>query len=154
RLLRHADGERRLTNYLQLAELLQEASARVLGAAGLIEWLVQCIAEADDRDSTQQLRLESDAERVRVMTLHASKGLEFDLVFLPFLLHAPDDRERGIALLDYRDPGSDTRVLHARFDGLDDEAYSTGRELAQCERLAEQLRLLYVGLTRARHALW
>ncbi|MEO6688794.1 MAG: UvrD-helicase domain-containing protein, partial [Dokdonella sp.] len=68
RLLGHADGERRLANYLQLAEHLQQARAETLGEAGLIDWLSRAIVNADEYDETQQLRLESSAERVQIMT--------------------------------------------------------------------------------------
>src|SRR5690606_20954397 len=78
------DGERRLTNYLQLAELLQDAQARALGLHGLVDWLANAVADANANDESQLLRLESDARRVQVVTLHKSKGLEYPLVFLPF----------------------------------------------------------------------
>ncbi len=153
RVLALVDGERRLSNYLQLAEQLQEARAHVLGAAGLIDWLAERIGDADDRDETQQLRLESDAERVQILTLHKAKGLEFALVLLPFAALPPAlPATRGLGLLQYHD-GSQ-RVLRARIGGLDDSAYQAARELAERETRAEQLRLLYVGLTRARQALW
>src|SRR5690606_28952699 len=79
RLLGLLDGERRLTNYLQLGELLQQADARALGLHGLVDWLGRRIAEADPDDETQLLRLESDARRVQIVTLHKSKGLEYPL---------------------------------------------------------------------------
>jgi len=159
RLLALADGERRLSNYLQLAEQLQEASVTALGHAGLVDWLAQRIALADDRDETQQLRLESDALRVRILTLHKAKGLEFALVFLPFVaLPASGGRAQGLALIECEsDDGDDRnggRVLHARLPGLNDADYARAKASAHAEAQAEQLRLLYVGLTRARHALW
>ena len=153
RLLALVDGERRLSNYLQLAEHLQEARGRVLGSAGLIDWLAERIGDADDRDETQQLRLESDAERVQILTLHKAKGLEFALVLLPFAALPPSPpATRGLGLLQYHD--GNRRVLRARISGLDDDAYQAARQLAERETRAELLRLLYVGLTRARHALW
>ena len=85
RLLGLLDGERRVSNYLQLAELLQEAQDRALGLHGLVDWLGQRIASADANDEAQLLRLESDARRVQIVTLHKSKGLEYPLVFLPFV---------------------------------------------------------------------
>src|SRR5690606_34273786 len=85
RLLGLMDGERRLTNYLQLAEQLQEAQRTALGLHGLLDWLARAIADANDNDETQQLRLESDARRVQIVTLHKSKGLEYPLVFLPYV---------------------------------------------------------------------
>jgi exodeoxyribonuclease V beta subunit len=153
RLLKLADGERRLTNYLQLAEAVQEARAHVLGEAGQADWLARRIASADDYDEAQQQRLESDAERVRIMTLHKAKGLEFDLVFLPFAGMAPADvASTGLCLIAERVDGR--RALRARIDGLDDDEYTAAAAIEKRELLAEQLRLLYVGLTRARHAAW
>jgi len=153
RLLALGDGERRLTNYLQLAEQLQEARAQALGATGQADWLARRIAAADDSDETQQLRLEADAERVQIMTLHKAKGLEFGLVFLPFAALPPaDTTARGLGFIVQNENGR--RTLRARIDGIDDEAYAQAKRSEQGEVLAEQLRLLYVGLTRARHAVW
>src|SRR5690606_32329607 len=100
RLLGLADGERRLTNLLQLGEFLQDAEAHALGLHGLVDWLRGRISGADPSDDQQLLRLESDAGRVQIMTLHKSKGLEFPLVFLPFV---------GIG----RKPGSPARHCEA-----------------------------------------
>ncbi len=153
RLLKLADGERRLGNYLQVAEEVQAARAHVLGEAGEADWLARRIAEADDLDEAQQLRLESDAKRVRIMTLHKAKGLEFDLVFLPFAgLATAEAPWSGLRLVADRLDGR--RVLRARIDGLDDDAYAAAAKREKDELLAEQLRLLYVGMTRARHAAW
>jgi len=153
RLLTLVDGERRLSNYLQVAEETQAARAYVLGEAGEADWLARRIAEADSLDDTQNLRLESDAKRVRIMTLHKAKGLEFDLVFLPFAgLATAKLWGSGLGLIP--DRIDNRRVLRACIKGLDDEAYAEAEEHEQQELLAEQLRLLYVGLTRARHAVW
>ncbi len=150
RLLALVDGERRLTNYLQLGELLQEAGSRSIGLHGLLDWLQARIAHADDGDETQLLRLESDAHRVQVITLHKSKGLEYPLVYLPFV---------GI---DGGAPASDghrivhdgeRRVLHWKIDKDAAEWKAVGQQAA-AEEAAEAARLLYVGLTRAEHALW
>ncbi|WP_282296981.1 exodeoxyribonuclease V subunit beta [Stenotrophomonas sp. PS02289] len=149
RLLALIDGERRLTNYLQLAELLQEASTRALGMHGLLDWLQVQMAHADQDDEQQLLRLESDARRVQIVTLHKSKGLEYPLVFLPFVgidggahnsdghctVHTPHGRE-----------------LHWKLDK--DASWEAVSALREHEQRAEDARLLYVGLTRAEHAVW
>ncbi|MEN1930002.1 exodeoxyribonuclease V subunit beta [Luteimonas sp. MJ250] len=150
RLLGLLDGERRLTNYLQLAELLQDAQSRALGLHGLVDWLANAIADANANDESQLLRLESDARRVQVVTLHKSKGLEYPLVFMPFAAIGAHARNPGQRAVVNTEEG---RVLHwkllASLSGW--EAAKDAWCLAQ---RAEDARLLYVGLTRARHALW
>lgn len=150
RLLGLLDGERRLTNYLQLGELLQQADARALGLHGLVDWLYGRIAGADDDDEEQQLRLESDARRVQIVTLHKSKGLEYPLVFLPFagIGGKPFAPERRVVVHDGRQ-----RALHWKID-KDAPDWKAARNAAAREQEAEDARLLYVGLTRAEHALW
>ncbi|WP_369978192.1 exodeoxyribonuclease V subunit beta [Xanthomonas bundabergensis] len=151
RLLALVDGERRLTNYLQLAETLQEADTRALGAHGLVDWLARRIANADDNDETQQLRLESDARRVQIVTLHKSKGLEYPLVFLPYIGIGRSERGAGRHCVVHAPPLG--RQLHWN-TGKDDPAWSTAEAAWKQEQRAEDARLLYVGLTRAEHALW
>ncbi|HEY0179204.1 MAG TPA: exodeoxyribonuclease V subunit beta [Dokdonella sp.] len=152
-LLAGADGERRVTNYLQLAERLQEASAHAFGASGLIDWLRRRIALADKNDEDEQLRLESDGERVRIATIHASKGLEYDLVFLPFTALRPGVGSASPACLLWHD--GDRRRVRVRTSGeRDDEAVRAAAAAAEREDLAERMRVLYVALTRARYACW
>lgn len=149
RLLVLFDGERRLTNYLQLGELLQEAATRTLGLHGLLDWLQLQIAHADADDEAQLLRLESDAHRVQVITLHKSKGLEYPLVYLPFvgIGSRPPNAARHQVVHD-----GTRRVLHWKIQ--DDAAWQDACRRAAVEREAEDARLLYVGLTRTEHALW
>ncbi len=149
RLLGLLDGERRLTNYLQLGELLQQAAAQTLGMHGLLDWLQVQMAHADQNDEQQLLRLESDARRVQIITLHKSKGLEYPLVFLPFVGiggGAPNTDANCTVYADGR------RELHWKLDK--DEAWSAASMRSAQEQEAEDARLLYVGLTRAEHALW
>ncbi len=148
RLLTLQDGERRLTNTLQLAEALQEADTRAVGEHGLVDWLRRRIAEADDGDETQQLRLESDAHRVQILTLHKSKGLEFPFVFLPFAAIGRKSPERSWC--EFHD--GQGRVLQLR--GADEAAWNGACAAQDDEERGEDARLLYVGLTRAQHALW
>ncbi|MGL6017372.1 MAG: exodeoxyribonuclease V subunit beta, partial [Gibbsiella quercinecans] len=136
-LLASPGGERRLTDVLHLGELLQEAAAQLDSEHALVRWLAQQIAQPNRQSDNQQLRLESDRHLVQVITIHKSKGLEYPLVWLPFvgnfrlqqqvLYH---DRSNFQALLD----------LNADEDS---------KKWAEEERLAEDLRLLYVALTRS-----
>ena len=143
-LLARADGERRLTNLLHLSESLYQA-AELHGAPELLlRWLQTQRAEGSTDDAAQ-LRLESDRNLVQIVTIHKSKGLEYPVVFCPFLWdgHAGgspstlEGREyhdaAGLPVLDYSDDG-DEAAIKAQI-GL--------------ERAAENLRLVYVALTRA-----
>ena len=149
RLLGLLDGERRLTNYLQLGELLQQASGQTLGMHGLLDWLQVQMAQADQNDEQQLLRLESDARRVQIITLHKSKGLEYPLVFLPFVGiggGAPNTEANCTVYANGR------RELHWKLDK--DDSWNAASTRSTQEQDAEDARLLYVGLTRAEHALW
>ncbi|MEO6065227.1 MAG: 3'-5' exonuclease, partial [Lysobacterales bacterium] len=153
RLMALHDGERRLTNLLQLGEQLQAAASRSPGATALAEWLRRSIADADGDDETQQLRLESDARRVRILTLHKSKGLEFPLVYLPFAGVGRGTRP-GMSV-EYQHEDGD-RVLHYKTADAHPDVlpWNEATASAAYEDNAEDARLLYVGLTRAQHAVW
>ncbi|MET0719185.1 MAG: exodeoxyribonuclease V subunit beta, partial [Pseudoxanthomonas sp.] len=152
RLLQLGDGERRLTDFMQLGELLQEADARALGMHGLVDWLRAHIADADPNDEAQLLRLESDARRVQILTLHKAKGLEFPLVFLPFVgIGKKEDKPTRHCQV----PNGEGRVLHWKLGkGDDSQRWLDALAAWEHEQHAEDARLLYVGLTRAEHALW
>ncbi|MBK4739131.1 exodeoxyribonuclease V subunit beta [Noviherbaspirillum pedocola] len=145
-LLAQPGGERRLTNMLHLAELLQQASAQLDGEQALIRWFAEQIANDADGSDERILRLESDAELVKVVTVHKSKGLEYPLVFLPFACAARKIDRKNRRFFDYAD---DDGRRHIDFS-LSDEAL----EAMERARMEEDLRLLYVAVTRARHALW
>ncbi|WP_204525385.1 exodeoxyribonuclease V subunit beta [Citrobacter cronae] len=136
-LLATAGGERRLTDILHISELLQEAGSQLESEHALVRWLSQHMLEPDSNASSQQLRLESDKHLVQIVTIHKSKGLEYPLVWLPFITNF---RVQDQAF--YHDRSSFEAVLD-----LSDARESV--ELAEAERLAEDLRLLYVALTRS-----
>ena len=140
------DGERRLTNVLHLAELLQSASAQLDGEQALIRWMANQIAGDGGGADEQIVRLESDADLVKVVTVHKAKGLEYPLVFLPFACSfrpIVKARTRFVSLAD----AAGTRTLYLQPSAAQIAA-------ADRDRQREDLRLLYVALTRARHALW
>ncbi|WP_251973046.1 UvrD-helicase domain-containing protein [Sphaerotilus microaerophilus] len=142
-----AEGERRLTNWLHLGELLQAAAAQVDGEHALIRWLAEAIQGGPGASGDERvLRLESDAALVQVVTVHKSKGLEYPLVFLPFAQSAHPLTRRARQAVEVVDEAGRRRLdFH-----LGDEALAA----ADAERLREELRLFYVALTRARHAIW
>jgi exodeoxyribonuclease V beta subunit len=151
RLLRLPDGERRLTNLLQLAELLHHAAAtQRLGPAALARWLATELNAETPASEEHELRLESDDNAVKVVTVHKSKGLEFGIVWCPFSWDKATLREdEAITFHD-----ETTRALALDLGTAD---YAKHRAVLQRERLAEHARLLYVALTRAKlqcHFVW
>ena len=132
RLLAQPLGERRLTHLLHLGELLQDASQHVQGPQALLQYLADNMAHSSDNPEAQKMRLETDAQCVQIITFHKSKGLEYPLVFVPFM-------------------GS-LSAIHRR-DGThhpeDDEAPDPTESSVE-----EDMRLLYVALTRAKRGLW
>ena len=115
-------AERRLTNLLHLGELLQSASLTLQGETALLRYLTDQLAHPQAQGEAAQMRLETDAELVQVITFHKAKGLQYPLVFLPFVSNFKED-------------GDDLQRTEE-------------------ERLQEDIRLLYVALTRAQQAMW
>ena len=118
RLLASEGGERRLSNLLHLGELLHQASQTLQGTSALVRHLGEQIQSEVDTPEAAQLRLETDAQRVQIVSFHKSKGLEYPFVFVPYLsaFKPPDDKEQ-----------------------VD---------------ISEDVRLIYVALTRAKQGLW
>jgi exodeoxyribonuclease V beta subunit len=144
RLLSFPDGERRLTNVLHLAEIIhQESAQRNLGISGLLKWLAEQRDPQSPRLEEHQLRLESDADAVKIVTIHKSKGLEYPVVFCPYGWEGSFVRDREIIFHQADDDQSLTLDL-----GSDARDLNVMR--AQNELLAENIRLLYVALTRAK----
>jgi exodeoxyribonuclease V beta subunit len=144
-LIARHDGERVLTNLLHLSELLQQAAAELDGEQALIRHLGEHLALSGQAGEDQILRLESDEQLVKVVTIHKSKGLQYPLVFLPFICSSkPVDGSR--LPLHFHDEAG-----HAQISLLPTEELI---ERSDNERLAEDLRLLYVALTRSEHACW
>ncbi|RXJ72538.1 exodeoxyribonuclease V subunit beta [Veronia nyctiphanis] len=136
RLLAEESGERQLTDLMHLGELLQQASQTLDSHHGLIRWLSEHIAEPNGNSEEQQVRLESERDLVQIVTIHKSKGLEYDLVFLPFVCqHRVADQPL------FHDENNQAILA------LDDTKNAVER--ADKERLAEDLRLIYVALTRS-----
>jgi exodeoxyribonuclease V beta subunit len=150
RMLRRDDGERRLTNLLHLGEQIHQAAATHESPDALLRWLATKRRDGA-ADEVAQLRLESDRNLVQIITIHKAKGLEFAIVFCPFLWDGntkfggpkPEGREYhgadGAAVIDFR---TESEIGDEK-KGIDDAI--------RLEEAAESLRLIYVALTRAVH---
>jgi exodeoxyribonuclease V beta subunit len=154
RLLQYEDGERRMTNWLHLAERLQQVEPEAFGCAGLIRWLRHSreAAAAGEADEEAQLRLESDENLVRIATVHKVKGLEFPVVMLPYapLLGTSGAHSERPDRPPFRYHDADRNACLDLGSGQDGEH----APLAVRERRAEAMRLLYVALTRAMDAIF
>ena len=150
RLLAFPDGERRLTNLLHLGEVLHQAETeRRLGVTGLQKWLAEQIGQGEEASEEHQLRLERDDNAVRIVTVHKSKGLEYPVTFCLFSWKDSNiiDKRTGEEMVFFHDATRDNRLVRDLGPDVDD----SHRQQARQERLAENVRLFYVALTRASH---
>ena len=140
KLLSRPDGERKLTDLLHLAEILQQAAALNESEAALLRWFEKQIQDNGRQEA--QIRLESERQLVKIVTIHKSKGLEYDLVWLPFLGNEAKDPTKKKLFNLYYDKKQNKTLWDMQDQHLDD--------LTE-EVFAEELRLLYVALTRAKY---
>jgi exodeoxyribonuclease V beta subunit len=134
RILAQPEGERRLSNLLHLGELLQHAEQSLQGEHALVRHLGEQIQSQHHDSDAQQARLETDALCVKVITYHKSKGLQYPLVFVPFA---------GAFAVEKK-----AKTNFAQEDEGDDDSDPTATSVE------EDMRLLYVALTRAQRGLW
>jgi exodeoxyribonuclease V beta subunit len=144
------DAERRLTNLLHLGELLQQAAREHAGMDALLNWFrIQRGERAGEQAMDElQLRLESDAGLVQIVTVHTSKGLQYPVVFLPDLWNPKITKQRAPLPFHANDAGAEPCL---DIGSADRDAHLC---LAERERLAEDVRLAYVALTRAQSAVY
>lgn len=144
KLLSRPDGERKLTDLLHLAEILQQAAALNESEAALLRWFEKQIQDEGRQEA--QIRLESERQLVKIVTIHKSKGLEYDLVWLPFLGNEAKDPTKS---------GKQKKLFNLYYDSDEEKTLWDMQdqhwdELTE-EVFAEELRLLYVALTRAKY---
>lgn len=141
-LTNHA--ERQIANLHHLLELIQQASLdQHLGIHKTIHWLRIKITTENSTDE-QQLRLENDTEAVQIITMHRSKGLEYPVVFCPYLWNRSDRLAKE----------KNTITCHIDNEmqvDLGSDDFDQHRDIALQEELSEDLRILYVALTRAKY---
>jgi exodeoxyribonuclease V beta subunit len=146
RTLSRPGGERLITDLRHVTEMIHAAHRS--GAFSLHEWLLSAILHAEeDGDEERSRRLETDADAVQVLTAHASKGLEFPIVLCPFFWAQPP-ASNGVPV--FHPEGSDRRLVAVGgSEGWD--GHDRAVELVTRHNDGENMRLLYVALTRARH---
>ena len=145
RLLALPDGERRVANYLQLAELLQDLDATSFGIADLATRFARARVEARDDADAARLRLDTDADAVTISTVHAAKGLEYEVVLVPYAVlgRDPGKQDKRPPLHWYHDEANAAHVAIGKGAGRD-VAQRAGDEIR-----AEDVRKFYVAVTRA-----
>ncbi|MCG8641072.1 MAG: UvrD-helicase domain-containing protein [Desulfobacterales bacterium] len=137
-------NERRMTNFYHLVELIsQQALQKRLSPRFLFKWYVNQLSGKLREQAADELRLESDKKAVAIVTIHKSKGLEYPVVYLPYLWSGSGGRTKNHAL--FHDPEKDDRLTL----DLGSHGLSKAMGLQEKEERAEQRRLLYVALTRA-----
>ncbi|MBW2467023.1 MAG: UvrD-helicase domain-containing protein, partial [Deltaproteobacteria bacterium] len=149
RMLALENGERILTNFLHLAEILhQEEDDQGLNMTRLLGFLHERLTGEPVKVMEHQLRLESDADRVKIVTIHKAKGLEYPVVFCPFTWEGSRlQSAKGCIFHRRKSTGNRTELL---FDAGSPEM-AAHLQTAVREEMAENLRLLYVAVTRAIH---
>jgi len=147
RLLRRPDGERFLTNLWHVAELVHQAeSGSRLGLPGLLAWLQRQRMDTTVDARTAEMRLERDDDAVKVLTMHKAKGLQFSVVFAPYLWSGrlPDPGDPVHVVPRAEDPAF--RICDVR-EGAQ-KADTVQRAVDEARK--DAIRLLYVAMTRAR----
>lgn len=129
---------RNVTDLRHLLEVLQLQKQKLDGLEKLLLWFEQQLVDDEDTENNEEkvLRLETDSQLIKIITYHASKGLEYPYVYLPFLANG---RIENKAI--YTSERQNQTFYRADNRELE-------LQLAEQERLAEDLRLLYVSLTR------
>lgn len=143
RLITLHDGERRITNLVHIIDLIQKNLYKEKPA---ISRIVKWLKEEQEKDSAMEeeylLRLESDENAVKIVTIHKSKGLEFPIVFIPFFYKGSTIKDGGLAKFHNKEG----EMLLDLSNPMDEDIKRT----AEMEILAENMRLLYVAITRAK----
>ena len=160
-ILRLEQGERHLTDLDHIAELLANALPAGAEAGQVLRVLDEMVTSTDERSESTMRRIDSDALAVQITTIHSAKGLEYPIVLLPFGFKEPNSLKKPYS---YTSPdGARTIDLASSVawdQGLLDpnDAASTSDQAARSGRAkldneGDDLRLLYVALTRAQHRL-
>ena len=144
------NGEQRWANYEKLLGIAREFER--LGFIDLFDFLEQLDILIEEEESEGQATTELTADAVEIMTIHAAKGLEFPVVILPNLDRAfRYDREPFID--DRLGIGFRPADPKKNYKQSDPGATQLMKERAKYKTEAEEQRLFYVAVTRARDRL-
>lgn len=145
RLLKIRGGERILTNYAHLIEILHRAGRTKRQPEGLLAWYAAEMAAnpSTSDENGYAVRLESDANLVRIETIHSSKGLQYPVVYIPYGsdTFAGKYSKNAVQRL-HPSPDEPLEIVLRHLSGNVEEAYRN-------EDREEALRLAYVAMTRA-----
>ncbi|MFO1348213.1 MAG: UvrD-helicase domain-containing protein [Pseudomonadales bacterium] len=147
----HSDCDRWMTDFRHLGDVLQQQYLLVGSRERLIDWYAEKLSNDSELDEdAKSLRLESDDDLIKIVTLHGCKGLEYPVVFIPFFFNFKETnltKDVPFYHKEIVDKNNSTREWKAIID------FESDKDLVlstmQKERMAEDLRLLYVGITRA-----
>ncbi|WP_367670647.1 exodeoxyribonuclease V subunit beta [Sodalis-like secondary symbiont of Drepanosiphum platanoidis] len=131
------NNKQKITNFLHLSELLQKKSFLLENKSLLIDWFYEKIKISDNPEDHEKIRLSNDKNLIKIMTIHKSKGLEFPIVFIPF---AFDFRKKNNLIFYNRKKYK--KQLNLNY-------FSKNLISSEEERLSEDMRLLYVAITRS-----
>jgi exodeoxyribonuclease V beta subunit len=149
---RSGGSARKISNIHHLLELIQAAATEeAMGPEKSVQWLQQAMRDHEHSTEESELRLESDEEAVQIVTMHSAKGLEYPVVFCPFLWQRRNFLRQEKGFVASHDAQKELIM------DLGSEHFDERKEQALAEELAEELRLAYVALTRARcrcYAFW
>lgn len=147
-MLNAENGERALSNYFQIAEIIQSINSKVIGSNAQLLWFKDLVlnGNSDLSDDVTKKHLESEQSLVKIYTIHKSKGLQYPIVFSPFLFGTTNYDKDGI----YYNPHD--RHVSLSLNPSEPVNGTAISELEKVASLQEKVRLLYVDLTRAQLA--
>ncbi len=146
---RSFDAERRFTDLEHLAELIHSRSTgKKLTASSVLRYLEEIAAE-DDESEEMLRRIDSDAKAIQITTMHAAKGLEYPIVLIPYP-KAPITK--GAEVFTYKGRRYVNAAPHSQWETGELNA-ATRKALTSEEIEGDDLRLMYVAFTRAKHQL-
>jgi exodeoxyribonuclease V beta subunit len=140
------NGERHITNIRQITEILNEEEIKFGRIPEKINNRFSTLCAEAERSEETEEKLETDEDALKIMTIHSSKGLQFDIVFVPDIGRSPYPHIFPHIYM-YHNEGKQILAYAA-------ESKNNEKELSENEENEENVRLLYVALTRAKYRLY